>query len=387
MLQLLYPCRTHLSMTLIGHTKKYGSMYYLMSIRRLLVQADIFGRSGRYWGALIVMPGASEKLYNAVNSSDEDYDPSTALHYIWNEMRWPLVGESVVESSIDSAIEDAQSIFASDYASEIISESNLSKTAIQILLNPFEASSTNIYAFDIGIKAFVSTVGFVFPGLIQFFFAMAFGGISAKNHIHSRLSTKTNYIIRLLLSRFWTFIIAISWAGWLFCFAEGRTGVYSHSYILITLDIWMYTMISFEFHDTCAAFVPIEFLPITVLSWVIMNVTAAAYPIPLKSAFFHFDFAVPSYNCFELFITIMSGGSTNRVYRNVPVLFVWMILTTICGVFANRHRCRIARALQAEAEVATDHVTVITESRKSGVSEDMEEPNAESELAHEALGY
>lgn len=66
--------------------------------------------------------------------------------------------------------------------------------------------------------------------------------------------------------------------------------------------MWVYAMIGFEYHDTCAAFVPVEFLPITVLAWIIMNVSAALFPIPVKPAFYHFDYAVPSFNSFELLL-------------------------------------------------------------------------------------
>ncbi len=113
--------------------------------------------------------------------------------------------------------------------------------------------------------------------------------------------------------------------------AEGRTGAYKFSFILLTLSMWVYAKIGFEHHDICAAFVPIEFLPITVLAWIIMNVSVALFPVAVKPAFYYFDYAIPSMNSFEPFITSLSGRSTNRVHRNVPILFAWLIITGLLG--------------------------------------------------------
>jgi len=328
------------------------------------------------------MHNATSRLNSAITTGDSSYDPSEAVIYIWNEARWALAQETVVLSSINSAINQAQRQYSQQYASKRIATSTLSRNSSLVLLNPFQASSVNIYSFSIGIKPFISTVGFVFPGLIQFFFAMALGGISAKTHIHRRLSTAKNYLTRFVVSRLFTFIIAISWSGWFYTFAQGRTGSPS-SYILMALDMWMYAMIAFEFHDTCAAFIPIEFLPITVLSWVIINVTAAAFPIPLKLTFYRIDYAIPSFNCFEIFITILTGGSANRLYRNLPVLFAWMIVTGITGVAANVRRCRFARANMISEE---DGVSCTSAREDDTTTVDAQEKNVESEFAHEAQG-
>jgi hypothetical protein len=251
---------------------------------------------------LIVLPNVTASLNAAIESSNTEYDPSSALLFIWNEARWALVSESSIELSVATAVAAASMLYGTEYASERIATSQLSQNASIVLLNPFQYSTKNIYVFDPGMRHFISSVGFVFPSVFQFFFAMALGGVSARTNMHATFSTGKNYLIRFLISRLWTFIIALSWAGWFFCLAEGRTGVYKHSFILLTLNMWVYAMIGFEYHDTCAAFVPVEFLPITVLAWIIMNVSAALFPIPVKPAFYQFDYAVPSFNSFELLL-------------------------------------------------------------------------------------
>lgn len=271
-------------------------------------------------------------------------------------------------------------LYSQKYTSRRVAASRLSPNSALVLLNPFQAKPDGIYSFSIGIKPFISTVGFVFPGLIQFFFAMGLRGISAKTDIHRRLSTSRNYLIRFLVSRLFAYITAVCWVGWFYTFAEGRTGS-SSSYILMTLNIWMYTMIAFEYHDACATFAPVEILPITVLSWVIINVTAAAFPIPLKPTFYRIDYALPSLNCFEIFITILTGGSTNRLYRNLPVLFVWMIVTGAIGVAANMRRCRLAQARMRDDDVLEKPKD---EENNESIASLQEENNVQGESSHEA---
>lgn len=329
------------------------------------------------------MPNATANLNLAISTGDSSYDPSQAVTYIWNEARWALAEESIVLSSIEAAVTQAQAQYAQEYASKRLSTSTISRNSTLNAMNPIQATALNLYSFSIGIKPFINTVGFVFPGLIQFFFAMALGGISAKTHIH-RLSPVRSYLIRFIISRIWTFMIAISWAGWFYTFAEGRTGAAS-SYILMALDMWMYTMISFEFHDSCAAFIPIEFLPITVLSWVIINVTAAAFPIALKPVFYHIDYAIPSFNCFEIFVTILTGGAANRLYRNLPVLFAWMIIAGAVGVAANLKRCHLA---QVTARKYEKHDITSDLGNGEGITKpaDQKEDTVENMFSREALG-
>ncbi|KAN0107973.1 Protein of unknown function (DUF3533) domain containing protein [Hyaloscypha variabilis] len=298
---------------------------------------------GRYWGALIAMPNATRSFNQAITSGDTTHKPSPALLSIWNEARWALVGESVISPSIQLATTTAQALYNTEYASNLISNNSLTVAQSNVLLQPFELTTRNIYPFSIGIKPFINTVGFVFPTLIQFFFSMALTKISAQAHINARLSPLRNYMIRFFLSRLWSFLIALSSAGWFFAFAESRIGVKPHTYILVASNMWIYTLISFEYHDICAVYIPIQFLPVSVLVWIIANVTTAAFPCVLKPAIYRVEYAVPSVNVFEIFGTILSGGAGNTLGRNLGVLFAWLVVTGLGGWVANASRCHAAR--------------------------------------------
>ncbi len=293
-------------------------------------------------------PNATSKFTTAVATGDISYNASSSLTFIWNEVRWALVTESVISPTVTTTVIIAQKIFLANYAPALIAATQFNANQSTVLLNPLATSTINIYSFSVGIKPFLNTVGFVFPGLVQFFFAMGFMAASASTHMTRDLSVSKNYLMRFVLSRLWGFIMAISWTGWFYMFGEGQRGEYDHSFILLTLNMWVYNMISYEYHDACAAFIPLQVMPLSVISWIIMNVSAAAFPVQLKPDFFRFDYAVPSYNCFELFITIMTKGSTNRVKRDVPVLFAWLIVTGVIGVFTNRKRCQAGKQVNGD---------------------------------------
>jgi hypothetical protein len=209
----------------------------------------------------------------------------------------------------------------SDKNVPLISTTSVIITQSNILLQPFQLTAKNIYAFPIGIRPCIRTIGFVFPTLIQFFFSMALTKISAPAHIHARLSPLTNYIIGFIFSRLWSFLNALSWARWFFTFSESRTGAKPHTFIII-LSMWIYSPISFEYYNICAAYIPMEFLSVNVLTWNIVNVTAAAFPCVLKSAICRVEYAVPSVNVFELFGTILSGGAGDMLGRNLGVFLM-----------------------------------------------------------------
>jgi len=111
--------------------------------------------------------------------------------------------------SVASAVSTATILYETEYASERIATSLLSRNALIILLNPFQYFTENMYIFDPGMWPFISSVGVVFPSIVQFFFAMAFDGVSARTNLHATFSTRKNYLIRFLISRLWTFITAL----------------------------------------------------------------------------------------------------------------------------------------------------------------------------------
>ncbi|OJJ46489.1 hypothetical protein ASPZODRAFT_132564 [Penicilliopsis zonata CBS 506.65] len=297
---------------------------------------------GDAWAAVIAMPNASTNLHRAItNDNTTTYDSTTALTYIWNQAHWPMVAEGYITPSLEEAVDGASSLWIQTYGAALLeatSESNLSSTGIRLLLDGFGSTSVDIQPFPIGVRPFLSTAAMVFPALLEFFFSMALRGASDECGLpRGRLALQRHYLLRGCAMLIFSCLMGISWGLWHEVFHE-HSGISGSQFCLIWLTFWMYGIIAFVVYDSATAALPTFLFPPLVLTYIIINVTAAAFPIPLKPAFFHLDYIWPSYNCFELYTTILTHGSTSRVYRNVPVLFGWLIVWIPINLFLNKRR-------------------------------------------------
>lgn len=295
---------------------------------------------GHYWGAIIAMPNATRNFWTAIEGENDAYGPSAALQYIYNEARWATMSEGFIIPSISSAISEATSRLQQLALHDLDAE-RLNATSVQALLNGVDATGVNIAQLGIGIKVYLNTVGMVFPIIIEFFLSMALTGIIAHSAWPNNPRTRSVYLIRLSVSLFFSCLIGISWGLWFEIFHESKA-ISGGQYCLVWLTYWIYSFIAFLVLDTASAFMPMPFLPICVLAYIIINVSATVFPIDVKPAFFHLDYIWPSYNCFELLVTTLSHGSTSRVYRNVPVLLGWLVVWGPLNWLAARRRATIA---------------------------------------------
>jgi hypothetical protein len=282
------------------------------------------------------MPGATIDFTRAVEAGNASFDPTTTITYILNEARWPTTAEGYVSPSLQEAVIAANNLFLQGYAKTLLSENSttLSPNGLSVLLNGIQAIEDDIHPINVGVKYFLDTASMVFPALITFFYSMA---LRAAPGLFGHTSFKSNYIYRISAAMCLTCVVGISWGLWYEVFHESD-GISGGQYCLIWLTFWMYALIAFLVYDAMTGVLPNYIFPPFVLVYIIINVTAAAFPIDLKPRFFHLDYIWPGYNCFELFITILSHGSTSRVYRNVPVLFGWLIVWFPLNFLANKKK-------------------------------------------------
>jgi hypothetical protein len=285
------------------------------------------------------MPNATTRFEAAIHDGQIDFASNGLIHSFYNEARWVTMAESFIKPSFDAAVSELNTCYNKNYTSLLFTQAHSSQSSLAVLLNGIGYTTTTIGTLGIGIRPFLNTVGMVFPILTQFFFSMATGGIAAHTGWYNSTATRSRYLNHLGLSLLWTCIIGISWGLWLEVFREDLA-LSSGQYCLIWLIFWVYSLIAFEVLDTAAAFVPLPILPLCVLCYIILNVSASVFPIEVKPAFYHIDYIWPSYNCFELLITVLSDGACSRAYRNVPVLFAWLIVWMPLGWLATRRRCR-----------------------------------------------
>ncbi|KAJ5493820.1 hypothetical protein N7463_009907 [Penicillium fimorum] len=217
---------------------------------------------GEYWGGVYTSRGGSAGLASALANG---YHPPTSLTYIWDGARYPVFSQAAVYSNILKLIETTRSTYHTNNGSSVAASADLSNpTILNAFLDPIRVEEINIKGTGQGTRVFYNTVSMVMPIIQQFFFILALNGISTHFDAFTKLSWKANGLIR---------VRGLGPAKKSVCTDLGYF-VASDAHKLPVFDI-------------TTAFVPIQFMPFIVLTWVILNVASTISPFELNLGFFH----------------------------------------------------------------------------------------------------
>lgn len=308
--------------------------------------------SGDYWAAIYTNKNASTSLDTSLAYGTTS--SNTALTYVWNGARYPAFAQSEIYSNILVLVESARSTYYTSSASKVLNFGNLSNpVALETFLNPIQASEINIKETDQGTRVLYNTVSLVMPIIQQFFFMMALNGISSKFHIFTKLGLVANGLIRMITSIVYTFVGSLCMAGYIWGFKESWD-VSSNQFALTWMIIWLFMHINFLVVDVLTAFIPMEFLPFCVLTWVVINVGSSISPFELNPGFFRWGYAIPAHEVYQVLVQIWSDGCQDQSYRALPILFSWWIVGLAVVIYATYHRCQTALKAKSETEAVKD---------------------------------
>lgn len=170
---------------------------------------------------------------------------------------------------------------------------------------------------------------------------LALNGISTHFGAFSKLSWKTNGIVRLLASLLYTFIGGLLMASYIRAYKEAW--IFNGSeFVLTWMILWFLMHINFLFFDVATAFIPIQFMPFVVLTWVILNIASTISPFEINPGFFRWGYALPSHEAYQLLIQVWSGGCNNQLYRALTIMFAWWIIEIPAAVYGMQCRCKAA---------------------------------------------
>lgn len=317
---------------------------------------------GDYWGAIYALPDASKNLAAALENGEPT--PVT-LVYVWNEARYPVIGRSVVYSNLQILVETTRAIYYKNNASSILQSANLSDpTTATAFLDPIKSREINIKPTAQGTRTFYNSVSIILSIIMQFFFMMALNGISSHFDVFTKLSFWANAFIRVCCSVCYTFVTSLSWSGAMWAFRESWD-VNRNQLVLVWMTMWLFMHINFLFFDILTTFIPPAYLPLGVLTWVIINVSSVIAPFELSPGFYRWGHAVPAHEVFQILTQIWGGGCNNQLYRALPILFVWWVVGILVVTLALRYR--LNTALKAQNMMLED------EKKKQADSSSLEE--------------
>jgi hypothetical protein len=309
------------------------------------IRHDVF--KGKYWAAIVVQPGASARFEEAVSGSASSYNASNVYTYYLMPARYYTLYAAGIQSTVITTASTAAGVYSGRYIAPRIARGRFGNTTVAAiaLAVPAQAVSANATSqsfADMDDKAFVNTLGAVFPVLMQFFFIMAWNGICNGMHLYAAYDLRTHILARFFCGLIWPFFSSLCSAGWTFAF-RGSYNMTTRMFFAYWAVTWVYSMISFDLLDLITGFVPMAFVPFFLLTWIVFSVGAALGAPTILNNWYRINYFFPSLHWYQTFITIISEGGVNRLYYTLPILAAWCVLLKILSPLATKHRVNKAK--------------------------------------------
>lgn len=309
-------------------------------------------RDGSFWAAVLVNPGSSDRLAAALRggSAAQNYDPSAAVTYIWNEVRYPAFsGDAFVGSFSELATVVRSTYLKLNGVAALKTMNSTDGAAVRALFNPIELSAVNIMPTGQGVRLLFNTVSMVMPLLHQFFLLLIMNGISQKLQIYSKIPMHISGLVRIAISLVHDLVGSLCMTGYIWAFRESWS-VNATQFVLTWMTLWLLFHIHFVVLDTMTAFVPLPGIPFFLLTWIILNLTSSLSPIEIAPAFYRWGYALPANEAYTILTDIWSSGGVPQLHRALPILFCWWIVGLCAAVYGHFHRCHEAWVQEKQSE-------------------------------------
>ncbi|KAG4417746.1 hypothetical protein IFR04_009115 [Cadophora malorum] len=321
---------------------------------------------GDYWGAIYINEGATANLSNALaGQSPDTFDPTQAITFVWNQIRYPTTAINVY-SNLLILSETAKAIYLRTNGSTALQTLNTtSPSTAQVLFNPFSATSINLSPTPQSARFLLNTASIVMYTLMQFFFILAFNGITTTFNFYTTIPIRTLIVFRLLASLLYAFIGALLSCTYIWAFREtwDLNGV---QFVQTWAILCLVMHVNFLVLDAVIATIPISFVPFFTFTWIIVNITSTVMPFDVSAGFYRVGYALPAHELWTVMIQIWSKGCYNRLSRALPILFAWEVIMLAVDVWRQVVKGRAATVEQEEVERQEEGQTVSNRQSLSG---------------------
>jgi hypothetical protein len=304
-----------------------------------------------YWAALYVSPNATARLASALQggSATSSYNRSDVVTVVWNEARYPAVVD-LIPTALQTLSEAARVMYSGLNGTGAIQTMNTTNpAAIAVFSNPWELASTNIQPTTQGSRLVYNTILIIMILLQQFFFLATMNGVATQSQLFTHVHPKVIILTRFLISVTYTLggSLCASGAVWAF---RADWDVNGNQWALTWLSLWLFAHVNFITFDVFTVWVPAPYIPMALVTWVILNVTSILFPFELTPAFYRWSYMMPAHAVFQLLIDIWSGGCNPLVAYALPVLFGFEISSNVLCSIGVYRRCHYAAIANEQSE-------------------------------------
>jgi hypothetical protein len=316
----------------------------------------------QFWAALYVSEGASTRLHDSLTgASTSQYDPSNVLTYIWNEANYPTAMDSVIASSLQTLSSAARVAYTIVNGTGQLQDLNLTSTSFTVLANPWTLTSINIEPTTQGTRLIYNTVVIILIMIQDFFYLGTINGLYVAFKIYPRMHPLRIIVFRLVNSLLYTLVGSLCTAGMVWAFRSGWA-VSGGQFGLTWLALWLFSHITFQALDVFTIWLPLPYVPMALISWVILNVTSILLPFQLSPGWYKVGYLFPAHAVYQTLTDIWSRGCNPRLDYALPVMFAWWIVTFAGAVVGVYKRCHYATlAVEAEAKALRERAEAALE--------------------------
>ncbi|KAI9701349.1 MAG: hypothetical protein M1820_006571 [Bogoriella megaspora] len=305
--------------------------------------------NGDYAFAVSISQGASDRLNAALQGGEAaaTYDPTQVITWIWNQQNFPTFQQSITKASFQSLFGQVFGFYNKLNPRALHSLNQSDPRAIQAFLRPIGYTETNIKPTPQGSVVLLTTASMAMPVLQQFFFLLILNAVCGKFQLYSHVPIRKSTVVRFTAGIIYALGAALAMSGYYFAFRESWT-VNAAQFFLTWATLWLLMHIHFLIFDTLMALLPLPFMPFLVLTWIFVNIAGTVSPLSIQPDFYHWATILPAHNTILTLFTIWSGGANNRLYRTLPLLFSWWIVSNVTSVLAHRRACTVAKRKKEE---------------------------------------
>ncbi|KAI2887444.1 hypothetical protein CBS11852_7507 [Aspergillus niger] len=351
-----------------------------------------------YWGGFYIAANASSRLSAALTGiRTATYNTSDVMTLVWNEARYSTVVDSAIQSNILSLSEAARIVYTTTNGPSILQTVNTSdQTAITTLADPWTLSTINIQPTTQGSRLIYNTLVVILILIQEFFYLGYLNGLYQQFHLYTSVDAHRIAIIRQLISGIYTFIGSLCTTGAIWAFRYGWH-VNGGQFMITWMALWLFAHLNFLVLDVFTIWLAPPFVPMALISWVVLNVSSILLPFELSPGFYKWGYALPAHAIFQVMVDIWSGGCNPQLDYALPVLFAYevvgMVLSSL-GVYRRAHYAVLAEEakkesqerLAVEAEGEAEKETPGTNGGEGPAGEAEAEEGEPSEMQPEGFG-
>ena len=304
-----------------------------------------------YWAAFYTAPKSSANLGLAIAGlNTSQYNQSDVLYYIWNQARYPTVMDGTIGVGMQLLSSVARTVYSGingTAALPTIPHDN--PAALSTFMNPWILNSINIKPTTQGARVIYNTIVIVLVLVQDFFFLATINGLSKEFKIYNRVQPRFIFLIRQVLAVLYTLIGSLLTTASIWAFKSGWD-VSGSQFVLTWLALWLFGHVNFLTLDVFTIWIPQNFMPMALVSWVILNVISAVLPFSLSNGFYRWTYALPAHAAYEILTDIRSSGCNPHLYFALPILFAYEVLGTVGTALGAFRRCHMAAVEEEENE-------------------------------------